>query len=471
MKFSFGKKFFFIMLLSLVLPLSIFSQSQKRLTYAMIMQLDIVPVSEKNYAGQECCFELKIPYTKADAVQSTIPDLPSGVTFVSLRRSEYSDEEFGTKIELWLNFSEPGTYKLRFMRIIINNQTYSIPFTPIKISENPRDMLPQLVIAFENGKEVVQQKKSKSYSKALFSTEEGENLRFTVYLQYAVQLVNFWWGVPKGSLFTEVERFDITQGKLRSSEFSEERIPVATFDWKPLMKGEVSLPEMRFVATSYNGSRVQLSFPDAFIRVLESTAVPEKADDYSSMFKGAFSASKKSEEVESVFVIGRNELEEISRLRSVEKNSLPFSKASAERRKYEESLGIAGEQGEFSWITFYVFSCAALFFLIVLLLCLIFKRISGFILSTTAFLAFLVLSFVTVVSLKKESGIFAGGKIRAVPEVQGEAVESIPSGKKVLVEEKAGSWYYIRYGSSGGWTDESSVILIGGTKSQEASKN
>ncbi len=467
MKNRFFNKLTLLLALGFVLPVlfpavlsPLYSQSAKRLTYAMIMKLDILPVSEKNYAGQECCFELKIPYTKADAVQSTIPDLPSGVSFVSLRRSEYSDEEFGTKIELWLNFSEPGTYKLRFMRIIINGNIYSIPFAPITISENPRDMLPQLVISFDNGKEFVQQKRSKNYTKPLFAAQEGENLHFTVYLQYAVQLVNFWWSVPKNSIFTEDERFAITQGNLRNSDFTEERIPVATFDWKPLVQGNAVLPDMHFVATSYNGTRVELSTPQAFITVLESENQEKKTDNPERLFSNVFSTATLKNETAEAPSISRSSLEKLAELRSKEKKSIPFGAVVKERRDYEESLGISGEDSEVSYVLFYFILACAVFSVLVLLICRLFKRVSGVILSSVFFLAFLALSFVTFVKIKTPCAIFAGGKIRAVPEEQGEIVEAIPSGKKVRIEEKAGSWCFIRYGSASGWTDESAVILI-----------
>ena len=81
--------------------------AQQKLTYSMIQNLLVKPVNQTNFSAADCAFELKIPYVKSDLVQAQIPDLPAGVNFVSLRRSEYSDENktSGTKIELWLNFA------------------------------------------------------------------------------------------------------------------------------------------------------------------------------------------------------------------------------------------------------------------------------------------------------------------------------------------------------------------------------
>lgn len=125
--------------------------SQQKLTVSIIRNLRVMPVNKINFSSADCAFELKIPYVKSDSVQAQIPDLPNGVNFVSLRRSEYSDENkvSGTKIELWLNFAEAKTYRLRAMRVYINSRLYYIQFAPVVISENPRNIMPRLVVTFE----------------------------------------------------------------------------------------------------------------------------------------------------------------------------------------------------------------------------------------------------------------------------------------------------------------------------------
>ena len=67
-------------------------------------------------------------------------------------------------------------------------------------------------------------------------------MKFTVSLQYAVQIISYSWKVPKNAIVRELEQYDITKGTLRSSEFSEEKIPVSTFEWEPLYSGKLSLP-------------------------------------------------------------------------------------------------------------------------------------------------------------------------------------------------------------------------------------
>ena len=48
-----------------------------------------------------------------------------------------------------------------------------------------------------------------------------------------------------------------------------------------------------------------------------------------------------------------------------------------------------------------------------------------------------------------------------MPEETSKAVISIESGKRVLVEQKAGEWIFVRFGTNGGWVKEENVIYIG----------
>lgn len=439
-----------------------FSQNEKRLTYSQMMALTINPVDERNYAGQECCFVLKIPYAKAETVQASIPDLPGGVNFVSLRRSDYSEDESGTKIELWLSFSEAGRYNLRVMRIAVGGKIYSLKFPPVEILENPKDMLPQLVVVFDNGERLLQTRKSLPQKKAVFSAPAGTKLNFTVYLQYAVQLVSFCWSVPKDSLFSETKRFDLAKNSSRSTEFSEELIPVASFEWQPLTEGDMFLPEMQFYTTSYNGARVELSLPDAFISVTEARSeaetISESGEKY---FSNAFDESFPDGKTSVPERISRSDCEKIAFLRSLERNSLPFSKASAERKDFEVSLGISSEDSELDYFVLWLFLCLSLISLSILFVSVILRKIQGILASSVFGMFFLVSSAILLFSLKAETGIFAGGKISPVPEKSAQSVEAISSGKKVRIEQKAGEWIYIRAGSASGWTDSENVILIG----------
>ncbi len=457
MRMIFAKKIFAFVPLFFVFA-AVFSQSQKKLTYSQMISLVVAPQNERNYAGQECCFELKIPYTKADSVQASIPDLPSGVNFVSMRRSDYSEDENGTKIELWFNFSEPGTYELRVMRITVNGKIYPIKFMPVTISENPRDLLPQLVIKFDNGVDLVRQKKSKISEKAAFSAEAGSKLKFTVYLQYAVQLISFDWEVPKDSIFTQTARYPVASGIRGSTDFSEELIPVSSFEWQPLTVGNMIMPKMRIVAISYNGTRTELPLPDSFIQVTESSALPSFSDAEENHFPDAFENSSIYSPSESV--ISKKDCENIASLRSKERRSLPFGSEAKTRRDFENSIGISDGEAEPVYFGFWIFFFLSLLGLIFSVFFIFSKKIVRLTFFSIVSLFFALFAVISMFRIKKDSGIFTGGKIAPIPEFSVDGVESINAGKKVFVEQKAGNWLYIRNSSSGGWTLSENVIPI-----------
>lgn len=446
--------------LSLIPELFAQGQGTHKLTYKIIRELDVVPVSEKNFCGEECGFELKIPYVKADSVVAAIPDLPSGVSFVSLRRSEYSDETSGTKIELWLTFSETGTYKLRFLRVTIDGAFYNIPFLPVTISENPRDMLPQLVVVFDNGTEFVRQKNVRQSSAAAFSAPAGTPLYFTVYLRYAVQLVSFYWTVPKNALFTELERYEITKGTLRNSDFSEDKIPVARFEWLPLVTGNVFLPEISLIVTSYSGGRTELSMPDSFIEIQNESRRPESAADSENYFSYAFAALPKKNTHSVKTTVTPDDCHTIARLRHAERTAAPFGKAVKDRRDYEQSLGVRNEVNEPTYFARNMFVCLSVVFFILLGTVILLRRIPLIIVCAAIGIFCLLMAVVSSVRLSTAHGIFIGGGIRPVPEAAVDIVGSIESGRMVKIEQKAGGWVCVRVGTADGWVKEDSVIII-----------
>lgn len=455
-----AKKIFAFVPLFFVLA-AVFSQSQKKLTYSQMISLVVAPQNERNYAGQECCFELKIPYTKADSVQASIPDLPVGVNFVSMRRSDYSEDENGTKIELWLNFSEPGTYELRVMRITVSGKIYPIKFMPVTIFENPRDLLPQLVIKFDNGVEFVRQKKSKASEIPAFSAEVGTKLKFTVYLQYAVQLISFDWEVPRDSIFSQTSRHSVASGIRGSTDFSEELIPVSSFEWQPLTVGNMMMPKMRFVAISYNGTRSELSLPDSFIQVNESpVSLSSPLESEENHFPDAFENSSTYSYSPSESVISKKDCENIAFLRSKERRSLPFGSEAKTRRDFENSVGISDGEAEPVYFGFWIFFSLSLLGLIFSVFFIFSKKIVRLTFFSIFSLFFALFAVISMFRIKKDSGIFTGGKIAPIPEFSVDGVESINAGKKVFVEQKAGNWLYIRNSSSGGWTLSENVIPI-----------
>ena len=128
------------------------------------------------------------------------------------------------------------------MHVLINGRNYYIRVANVEIEENPENLNPRVVVVFKDGTQLYSDGfySSKYYSEkenkaiSVFDAKIGQKLEFTVYLQYGVQLIQFDWELPKNSIFTQTEQFEITEIKYRENKFSKELSPVGCFEctWK-----------------------------------------------------------------------------------------------------------------------------------------------------------------------------------------------------------------------------------------------
>ncbi|MBP3708780.1 MAG: SH3 domain-containing protein [Treponema sp.] len=408
----------------------------------------------------ECIFSLVIPDAKPSDVQVDTPNLPPQVNFISMRRTDYHEYgvQGGTKIDVWLLFRTPDVYQLPPLRVRIKRSMHEIPFAAVTVLQNPDATTPRLIILFENGIEVAD---NILYDDSLFSVHVGNTVRFMLYVQYAVQIIQFTWSVPRDALFTEVQRFEITEGKPRASDFSSTLIPLALFEWQPLVPGEATIPDIQLTATAYSGKRERLSQAAARITVLAATDSSNSAHMmHENYFSYAFTEVVAPQDEPERIVLSESDCAALAAFRIKERHSLIPLRAANERRAFEKSLGIASGQTEPNIWTFVLFvsiACILLVFAIVMFA--VKKRIVGVILFSCVCVV-LMPAIVAGIQLSNRYGIFKGGVIRSVPDESSGVVSPIESGERVKVEEEAGAWIYIQYGNTGGWILSDAVILI-----------
>jgi len=405
-------------------------------------------------------FMLIIPSVKPSDVQVETPSLPSDVSFISMRRTDYVEKNLpgGTKIDLWLAFHSAKEYSLLPLKIKVRNRSYSVPFSVITVVQDPSTLAPCFIIRFDNGTEV---DNTQQTDKSLFTVFAGDKIRFTVFVQYAVQVMNFEWSVPKDALFTEIRTYQITKGEPRGRESFSERIPVGRFEWQPLASGSTLLPEMHFTATAYSGSRIVLSQPYMRIDVLPSgkkTAVTADSDE--SYFTYAFTEAEKTETGKARSVVSDADCEKLALLRTKERHSFFQRNAAAERRTFEKKLGLTEEQKEPDLPLFFLLLAATVICALFIIVFFIQKK-QKFVFIDIAVVC--ILFFSTLVSGMRLSviyGIFKGGCIHSVPDELSGCVSLADKGQRVRIEEVTGRWMYVQYGSTGGWISSSSVIII-----------
>jgi hypothetical protein len=444
-----------LLIFSLCLGNAVFAQS-----YSEMRSLHVTPQNGVIYSGKECMFELIIPAVQPSDVQIETPQLPADVNFVSMRRTDYieNDIQSGTEIDLWLSFDNAAEYMLPPLRIKIRNRAYSIPFDTVKVIQDPSTQAPLLIISFDNGTEV---DSIQSSAAPLFTVHAGEKIRFTVFVQYAVQIMNFEWTVPKNALFTEIRKYDVTEGKPRSRESFAARISVGRFEWQPLSSGSVSLPVIRVLLTSYSGKRITLSQPDMRVAVLHADSiqsVPALGDE--SYFAYAFSESEENDKNDICTTVNEDGCEQLAQLRMKERHSLFQQKIALERRSLEKKFGITEVYNEPSVPLFFLLLTAAAAVTLAALVLFILKKRRSAIICITAGGMLFISTIVCGIRLSAVYGIFKGGSIHSVPDEVSGFVSPVDSGQCVRIEERAGRWIYIQYGSIGGWISSSSVIVI-----------
>ena len=422
---------------------TVYSQT---LTNALIRDLRISPVQNQPLAvNTDIKFEVVIPYTLPSQIDVSMPEEIENVQFKTLRKVEAGGNGGGTKIEIWFSFSKTGTYIIPPLSMKIKNSRKQIAFMPVKIGINPKEQDPVCVIVTDSG-----------INKNITVTA-GQSVKFRVCLQYAVQLVQFNWELPKDSIFVQGKTYEFTEIKQREKVVSDELIPVSDFEWTPLVTGTIDFPKFNIQAIAYNGDKVTVKLPAIKVNVVKART--KKSDNSSSYFSKAFETDFENEGEELVLILTAQEAEYIAELRSKERHSL-FGKARKERIAYEKMLGMPYSQKEFKIAWIYI--CAVITLALVVLL-VIFLRKKRSIINIgigIALVCMIVLVIYCAVCGKRKFAVSTGGQLCSIPEASASIKSELPVCNRVQVLDESGDWYLLRFGETEGWCTKESIIII-----------
>ena len=422
---------------------TVYSQT---LTNALIRDLRISPVQNQPLAvNTDIKFEVVIPYTLPSQIDVSMPEEIENVQFKTLRKVEAGGNGGGTKIEIWFSFSKTGTYIIPPLSMKIKNSRKQIAFMPVKIGINPKEQDPVCVIVTDSG-----------INKNITVTA-GQAVKFRVCLQYAVQLVQFNWELPKDSIFVQGKTYEFTEIKQREKVVSDELIPVSDFEWTPLVTGTIDFPKFNIQAIAYNGDKVTVKLPAIKVNVVKART--KKSDNSSSYFSKAFETDFENGGEELVLILTAQEAEYIAELRSKERHSL-FGKARKERIAYEKMLGMPYSQKEFKIAWIYI--CAVITLALVVLL-VIFLRKKRSIINIgigIALVCMIVLVIYCAVCGKRKFAVSTGGQLCSIPEASASIKSELPVCNRVQVLDESGDWYLLRFGETEGWCTKESIIII-----------
>ena len=420
-----------------------FSQT---LTNALIRELRISPAQNQQLAvNTDIKFEVIIPYTLPGQIDLSMPEEIENAHFKTLRKIEAGENGGGTKIEIWFSFAKTGTYIIPPLSMKIKNSRRQIAFMPVKIGINPKEQEPLCVIITDSGM-------NKNITVAA-----GQTVKFRLCLQYAVQLVQFNWELPKDSIFIQGKAYEFTEIKQRQKLVTDDLIPVSDFEWTPLVTGQMDFPKFNIQAIAYNGDKVTVKPPAIKVNVVKASS--QKANETSSYFSQAFEAEAENGGEEKVMDLSVDEAQIIAELRSKERHSL-FGKARKERMQYEKGLGLPYTQKEFKIVWIYI-CCVITLALIVLFVLFLRKKHSLINIGIgIALLCMLVLVIYCAVCGKRVYAVSKGGQLCSIPEASASIKSELPPCNRVQLLDQSGDWYLLRFGESEGWCTKENIIIL-----------
>ena len=429
-----------LILLFLFATFPAFSQS---LTSAMIRDLRISPVQNQQLqVNTDIKFETEIPYTLPSQIDLSMPEENDNMIFKTLRKVE---SDGGTRIEIWYQFSNTGTYTPPPLVAKIKNSRRQIQFDSVTIGINPKEQQPLCIIASSQG------------NNKNLTVRAGEKFKFTIYLQYAVQLTQLSWEIPKDSLFEQTRTYEFTEIKQREKVITDDLIPISDFEWTPLVPGNQAFPKFIIQAIAYNGDKVTVRMPQISVKVLEGRK--QTASQGTSYYEAAFTTDEVLDEGNNNNEITKEAAKLIAELRGKERHSV-FGNARKLRVVLEREYNLPYSQKEFKVMWLYV--CFVILAVIAgFMIIYICKKRQGMVLLLgVVFVLALVLTIYCGVLSKRKYGISAGSKVYSIPESKAAITSELPAGNRVQIISQTENWYQLRFGETEGWTQKDAVFEI-----------
>ena len=430
-------------LLIVLLLLSTSSAFSQTLTNAMLRELRISPVPDQQFqVNTDIKFETEIPFTLPSQIDISMPEEDEHMIFKTLRKVESGG---GTKIEIWYSFDKTGTYTPKPLVIKLKNSRRQIQFESVKIGINPREQQPLCIIVTPQG------------SNRDLVVMAGDKLKFSVYLQYAVQLTQFGWEIPKDSLFEQTRTYEFTEIKQREKVVTDELIPISDFEWTPLVPGTVEFPHFTIQAIAYNSDKVTVKMPQITVKVLIGRK--KTASEGTSYFEAAFNTDEVLDEGNNTAEVTVEAAKLIAELRANERRSV-FRKARKLRIVLEREYNLPYSENEFK--VMWLFVCLVLFAVVLFsLLIFIYKKKNGMVLLSGVVLVLLLVAAIYCgVCANRKYGISLGSKVFSIPESNAAITSELPAGNRVQIISQTENWYLLKFGETEGWCKKEEIELI-----------
>lgn len=435
----------------------------KALSWSYMYNLRFRQTQDTLFTDNDNSFSVEIENVTPDSVQISVNSLPPNVSFISskketvlIKKNTEAGEVYvtGTRIILWMRFTQTGWYKIRPIDLTVDGGFYQIPFEPIEIFENPRFIHPELSVVYSTP-----EFNSGTPGKTVHQSGCSEKIIFTVKIKYALHINDIYWNIPEDSLFKMVKKIELEKSETGTS-FASKPQSIAVFEWQPLKTGRTILPEIFISAVSYGGVQEEIKVPQSLFSI-ESRPVTKKEEAKTNPYAYAFIDTELRKNSGDDVSTTSQDVLNIIQLRTRERHSLPFiSNAARERKAAEQALGLPDNQNEPSaTVLVLLLIIIAIILVLLIFLAIIGRRnLSGIL--TVIFAVGLVTAGIYMAQINQKRAVFSGGEMRAIPEQTISSGVTIPAGSVVFIIKSAGDWSYIKYNESYGWVLTQNVYLI-----------
>jgi hypothetical protein len=399
--------------------------------------LSITPEQNRFYADRPITYMLTIPGASPVEVQATLPPLPDGVVLETLRKEGRIEAgQPMTVLRFAFRTSATGPLRLPALAVrVAGGPVVPVPFEETLVVQDPLLARPLVFLRPDNPG----------------PARLGEPFYVTLYGRNIAAITGLTLDLRKDAAFSQVSWGALASQETQASQEAQvletgagledsltADVPLARLEWLPLETGVLPLPGVHLTVTTFAGEAVRVSPPVLQVAVEALPgAVPEPAAALP--YPHAFDDPS---------------------LPTDDVPAFATDPAAAVQEAMQSAVQCAAGEARRSFVLFLAL-CGAAVLLGAAAALAVRKRASRGAALASVLLAAAVFGLVrTGIPLTQTRGVFAGGGVKAVPEMSASTVGTLLPGALVRVLKQSDRWYLVSQNALRGWVLAESVYLM-----------
>lgn len=415
-------------------------------------------------------FVIVVPGAEPKNVSYTQSTLPSSVKNTAVKKVESINGN--TNLTLEYQFDKVGTITLPQIRLRVKTRSYTLSFPQINVRENPSRMSASIFWQVLN---------------------DTNPLQLELRAQYITNLHKISSPLVEWGIMTEKMRAplgkDLTDDSCKPDGVLLQRYNLDFFLVDNLASQTFTLPQVSATVDGTNGEVQQIVTPKITVQLKMPTNSTQTKALASPLPQSESAVQSTKPQVDGMAQTNtpQNNTAQISTTQNVQSATITEADAhkiakniaqlrAKERKTFfnaqiiQERLNAEKASGAVSDVLksrmelplaflFGAFAFALVLFLLALVCNFLHKRKSALAMFVVASV-FVIAGLGFVLYGAQDRGVFCGGKIYTVPDLNSSFCGSIPCGSTVIVQKASGAWCLVSFGTVSGWIDRSLVYKI-----------